>query len=185
MYLSLFKKLTFFWTDPKIEPDTWPDWSNEALMQSIELWLAPFLAGIRSFGALKKLDLKKALAAKFGYELENRLEREFPERFVVPTGSSIRIDYSTNEPELAVKVQEMFGCKSHPSICGNRIKLRVSLLSPAMRPIQITSDLPTFWHNSWNLVKKDMKGRYPKHFWPEDPANAAPTRRAKGKPREK
>lgn len=163
----------------KLSPDVWPDWSDEALLHLLDDWLKPFLAGIRSFDALKKLELKTVLNTALGYELSSRLEREFPERFTVPTGSNIRIDYSTDEPELPVRVQEMFGCAVHPAIGGGRIKLRVRLLSPAMRPIQITSDLPAFWHGSWELVKKDMKGRYPKHYWPDNPAEADPTRRAK------
>ena len=163
----------------KLEPGVWSDWSDDALLHSLDAWLAPFLHGIRSFDALKKLDLKTVLNTALGYELSSRLEREFPERFTVPSGSRIRIDYSTEEPELPVRVQEMFGCAVHPTICGKRIKLRVRLLSPAMRPIQITSDLPAFWHGSWELVKKEMKGRYPKHYWPDNPAETAPTSRAK------
>ncbi len=163
----------------KMAPDIWPDWSDETLLHSLDAWLKPFLAGIRSFDTLKKLDLKTVLNTALGYELSSRLEREFPERFTVPTGSRIHIDYSTDEPELPVRVQEMFGCAVHPAIGGGRIKLRVRLLSPAMRPIQITSDLPTFWHGSWELVKKEMKGRYPKHHWPDNPAEADPTRKAK------
>ena len=163
----------------KLAPDLWPDWSDETMLHSLDVWLKPFLAGIRSFDALKKLDLKTVLNTALGYELSSRLEREFPAYFTVPTGSRIRIDYSTDEPELPVRVQEMFGCAVHPSIGGGRIKLRVRLLSPAMRPIQITSDLPAFWHGSWELVKKEMKGRYPKHHWPDNPAEADPTRKAK------
>ena len=163
----------------KLFPDIWPDWADESMLHSLDAWLKPFLAGIRSFDALRKLDLKTVLNTALGYELSSRLEREFPERFTVPTGSRVRIDYSTDEPELPVRVQEMFGCAVHPSIGGGRIKLRVRLLSPAMRPIQITSDLPAFWHGSWELVKKEMKGRYPKHHWPDNPAEADPTCRAK------
>ncbi len=163
----------------KMDPGVWPDWSDEALMRSLDVWLMPFLHGIRSFDALKKIDLKTVLNTALGYELSSRLEREFPERFTVPSGSRIRIDYSTEEPELPVRVQEMFGCSVHPAIAGKRVKLRVRLLSPAMRPIQITSDLPAFWHGSWELVKKEMKGRYPKHYWPDNPAETDPTCRAK------
>ncbi len=163
----------------KLFPDIWPDWADESMLHSLDAWLKPFLAGIRSFDALRKLDLKTVLNTALGYELSSRLEREFPERFTVPTGSRVRIDYSTDEPELPVRVQEMFGCAVHPSIGGGRIKLRVRLLSPAMRPIQITSDLPAFWHGSWELVKKEMKGRYPKHHWPDNPAEADPTCRTK------
>ncbi len=165
----------------KLAPDIWPDWSDENLLHTLDAWLKPFLAGIRSFEMLRKLDLNTVLNTALGYELNSRLEREFPVRFTVPTGSRIRIDYSTDEPELPVRVQEMFGCTVHPAIGGGRIKLRVRLLSPAMRPIQITSDLPAFWHGSWELVKKEMKGRYPKHHWPDNPALAAPS--SKTKPR--
>jgi len=163
----------------RLEPGEWPDWSDEGLMASLEHWLAPFIDGMRSFNALSKLDLKAALRVSLGYQNEKRLEKDFPERLNVPSGSSIKIDYSGLEPELPVRVQEMFGSSSHPSIRNGKLKLRVRLLSPAMRPIQITSDLPSFWKSSWELVRKDMKGRYPKHHWPDDPANSLPTRKAK------
>ncbi|MFA7232310.1 MAG: ATP-dependent helicase C-terminal domain-containing protein, partial [Victivallaceae bacterium] len=174
--LSLRERVSFA---RRLEPEIWPDWSDTTLLNSLDGWLAPFLSGIRSFDGLKKLNLQTVLSASLNRDLTNRLEREFPERFTAPTGSKIRIDYSTETPELPVRVQEMFGCAVHPVIGGGRVKLRIRLLSPAMRPIQITSDLPAFWHGSWELVKKEMKGRYPKHLWPDNPADTAPTRRAK------
>lgn len=163
----------------RLASENWPDWTDEGLMETLEDWLAPFLSNIRSMDALKKLDMQQVLSTALGYELDNKLKKEFPERFTAETGSSIRIDYSGTEPEMPVKVQEMFGCSKHPSINNGKIKLRVRLLSPAMRPVQVTSDLPTFWKTSWELVKKDMKGRYPKHYWPDNPAEADPTRGTK------
>lgn len=160
-------------------PDIWPDFSDDALLASLEEWLAPFLNGIRSLDALKKLDIKTVLLSALDYQLKRRLDREYPEFFETPAGSHLRIDYSAEEPELSVRVQELFGCREHPSLCDGRLKVKLKLLSPAMRPIQITSDLPAFWSGSWELVKKEMKGRYPKHFWPDDPANSPPTRRTR------
>ncbi|OGV34795.1 MAG: ATP-dependent helicase HrpB [Lentisphaerae bacterium GWF2_45_14] len=157
----------------------WPDWSDNALLASLEDWLAPFFDGIRSLDALKKLDLKAVLSSSLGYEAKRKLDREYPESFETPAGSKIRIDYSGEEPELPVRVQEMFGCNIHPALRGGLLKIRVKLLSPAMRPVQTTSDLPSFWRGSWELVKKEMKGRYPRHFWPDDPANSVPTRKTR------
>lgn len=163
----------------KTDPETWPDWTEKGLLDTLEDWLAPFLSNIRSMDGLRKLDMPQILSAALGYALDGRLKKEFPERFSAETGSSIRIDYSGTEPEMPVKVQEMFGCSKHPAIGNGKIKLRIRLLSPAMRPVQVTSDLPSFWKSSWELVKKDMKGRYPKHYWPDNPAEADPTRGTK------
>jgi ATP-dependent helicase HrpB len=114
------------------------------------------------------------------WSLKRRLEDEAPTHFEVPTGNRHAIDYDgAGAPALHVRVQELFGLKSHPAIAGGKLPLTLHLLSPAHRPVQITRDLPGFWAGSWAAVKADMKGRYPRHFWPDDPANAAPTARAK------
>ncbi len=151
-----------------------PDaWSDDALLADLDHWLSPELSGVKTLDALKKIDLYNPLKVRLGHEKYSELERRCPEYFVTPAGSRLRIDYSGGTPRLAAKVQEFFGCKIHPFAGGK--PLVVELLSPAMRPIQITSDLPGFWNGSWELVKKEMKSRYPKHIWPDDPANAAPT----------
>jgi ATP-dependent helicase HrpB len=112
--------------------------------------------------------------------MRRRLDAEAPERFEAPTGSRIRIDYAAEGgPRIDVRVQELFGLASHPSVAGGRAPLTLALLSPAHRPVQLTKDLPGFWKGSWAAVRSEMRGRYPRHVWPEDPANAAPTTRAK------
>jgi ATP-dependent helicase HrpB len=121
-----------------------------------------------------------ALHALLPHELARRLPSEAPDRFTAPTGSELAIDYAAEAgPTISVKVQELFGLEAHPSVAAGKIPLVLSLLSPAGRPIQVTQDLPAFWRGSWADVKKEMRGRYPKHVWPDDPAKAASTRRAK------
>ena len=125
-------------------------------------------------------DLAEALRALLPWALRHRLDAEAPTHLEVPTGSRIAIDYGAEEgPVLAVRVQELFGLRQHPTIAAGRVPLVLHLLSPAQRPIQITRDLPGFWRGSWAAVRADMRGQYPKHPWPEDPLNAEPTRRAK------
>ncbi len=160
--------------------EEWPDVSREALTETIETWLMPFLAGKTSLGQISAGDLANALHALLPHDLARRLDAEAPDRFIAPTGSELAIDYSAEAgPTISVKVQELFGLSSHPSVAAGKIPLVLSLLSPAGRPIQVTRDLPAFWRGSWADVKKEMRGRYPKHVWPDDPASAAPTRRAK------
>jgi len=162
------------------EGEDWPDLSNEALAETIESWLAPFVAGKTSLHEISSADVSNALHALLGHELARRLESEAPDCFVAPTGSELVIDYAAEAgPTISVKVQELFGLSKHPSVAAGKIPLVLSLLSPAGRPIQVTRDLPAFWRGSWADVKKEMRGRYPKHVWPDDPASAAPTRRAK------
>ncbi|HRF08647.1 MAG TPA: ATP-dependent helicase HrpB [Xanthobacteraceae bacterium] len=162
------------------EGEDWPDLSNEALAETIESWIAPFVAGKTSLHEISSADVSNALHALLGHELARRLEGEAPDRFVAPTGSELAIDYAAEAgPTISVKVQELFGLSKHPSVAAGKIPLVLSLLSPAGRPIQVTRDLPAFWRGSWADVKKEMRGRYPKHVWPDDPASAAPTRRAK------
>lgn len=162
------------------EGDPWPAVDDTALLAGLEDWLAPFLGGMSKLNHLRKLDLTDVLKALLPWDLQQRLDREAPTHFQVPTGSRIPLDYNTGEtPVLPVRLQEMFGCTTHPTLAGGRVPLVVHLLSPAHRPLQVTQDLPGFWTSSYAAVKADMKGRYPKHPWPDDPQSAAPTSRAK------
>ncbi|KAB1076205.1 ATP-dependent helicase HrpB [Methylobacterium planeticum] len=162
------------------EEADWPDLSDEALTAGISAWLAPAIVGRTSLAAVTANDLAQGLQALLPWSLRSRLEAEAPTHVEVPTGSRIPVDYgSEGEPVLAVRVQELFGLDRHPVIGGGRVPLVLHLLSPASRPIQITRDLPGFWRGSWNAVRAEMRGRYPRHPWPEDPLAEAPTRRAK------
>jgi ATP-dependent helicase HrpB len=164
----------------KVEGGEWPDLSPQALAENIENWLAPFLAGKTSLNEISAGDVSNALHTLLSHDLSRRLDAEAPERFTAPTGSDLAIDYSAEAgPTISVKVQELFGLSKHPAVAGGKIPLVLSLLSPAGRPIQVTRDLPSFWRGSWADVKKEMRGRYPKHVWPDDPASAVATRRAK------
>jgi ATP-dependent helicase HrpB len=158
----------------------WPDLTDEALGGTVREWLLPFLSGKARFVDISADDLGQALDALIPWSLKRRLEDEAPTHFEALTGNRHAIDYDgAGAPALHVRVQELFGLKSHPAIAGGKLPLTLHLLSPAHRPVQITRDLPGFWAGSWAAVKADMKGRYPRHFWPDDPANAAPTARAK------
>ncbi|MGU3496380.1 ATP-dependent helicase HrpB [Xanthobacteraceae bacterium A53D] len=158
----------------------WPDLSDQALAATAREWLAPFLTGRTSLAQVSGGDLGNALHALLPYELTHRLETEAPSHFTAPTGSNLPIDYAAEGgPLLPVRVQELFGLTRHPAIAGGRVPLTLALLSPAHRPIQVTKDLPQFWAGSWREVRYEMRGRYPRHPWPEDPANAPPTNRAK------
>ena len=162
------------------EGEPWPDLSDAALAEAPEDWLAPYLEGRTSLADMSAGDLSNALHALLPYELTRRLEAEAPTHFEAPTGSRLPIDYGAEGgPAVSVRVQEMFGLAVHPAIAGGRVPLTFALLSPAHRPIQMTKDLPQFWRGSWRDVRADMRGRYPKHPWPEDPAQAPPTTRAK------
>lgn len=158
----------------------WPDLSDAALAQTITTWLAPFIVGCTRLADITADRLGTALGALLPWEPARRLDAMAPTHFEVPTGNRIPIGYDGDgAPILAVRVQELFGLRQHPSIGDGRLPLTLHLLSPAGRPLQITRDLPGFWRGSWSDVKAQMKGRYPKHPWPDDPANAAPTARAK------
>jgi ATP-dependent helicase HrpB len=158
----------------------WPDLSHEALAGSTRVWLAPFLVGKSSAAAIGADVLREALETCLPWNLRRVLEAEAPTHFQAPTGSSVAVDYAADGgPVLAIRVQELFGLKDHPSLAGGRVPLTLHLLSPAHRPIQITRDLPGFWKGSWAAVKSEMKGRYPRHVWPDDPENAQPTARVK------
>jgi ATP-dependent helicase HrpB len=158
----------------------WPDLADAALAKTVAQWLAPFLAGKTKLSEIGADDLGSALEALLPWDLKRRLDAEAPTHYEAPTGNRHAIDYETpGAPALHIRVQELFGLTQHPSIANGKLRLTLHLLSPARRPIQITRDLPGFWKGSWAAVKAEMKGRYPRHPWPEDPAAAAPTLRAK------
>src|SRR5947209_4328361 len=162
------------------EGEEWPDLSDAALAANPVETLAPFLEQRTSVAAIIPEDLDRVLSARLPWHLKRRLAEEAPTHFMTRAGSSLPIDYATEGgPTLAVRVQELYGLADHPAIAGGRVPLTLILLSPAHRPIQITRDLPGFWKGSWADVRSEMKGRYPKHLWPEDPANAVATTRAK------
>lgn len=164
----------------RAEGDEWPDLSDIALATTSTAWLAPFLEGARGLADVSETILSNALEALLPWDLRRRLDSEAPTHFETPAGSRIAVDYEAEGgPAIQVRVQELYGLKAHPELAGGRVKPVFHLLSPAHRPIQTTGDLPRFWAGAWADVKKDMKGRYPKHVWPDDPANAVPTTRAK------
>lgn len=162
------------------EASPWPDLGDAALSANAETWLAPFLTGATKLSDIDAGTLDQALNALIPWDLKRRLDADAPTHFEAPTGNRHPIDYDgPGAPALSIRVQELYGVTVHPAIAGGRLPLTLNLLSPAHRPIQITRDLPGFWTGSWSAVKADMKGRYPRHLWPDDPAAAAPTARAK------
>lgn len=165
------------------EPDSgWPDWSDDALMAGLADWLGPWLNGITRIAQVAKVDLEAALLAKLDHAQGRALAREAPTLVAVPSGSRLAIDYADPAaPVLAVRLQEMFGAADTPRIAGGRVPLTLHLLSPACRPVQVTRDLKSFWANTYAQVKADLKGRYPKHYWPDDPLQAEPTARVRPK----
>jgi len=162
----------------RAEGDPWPDVSDEALAAAAD-WLAPFLVGKAARAEIGADDLEAALKALLPYELSRRMDTEAPTHFEAPTGTRLAVDYSGSEPSISVRVQELFGLDVHPALAGGRVPLVLELLSPAHRPVQVTRDLPGFWRGSWSAVRADMRGRYPRHPWPEDPRVAEATRRVK------
>jgi ATP-dependent helicase HrpB len=160
----------------------WPDLSDDALKAQRETWLVPALLGKTSLKTFSASDLSDALQALLPWSLRARLDKEAPTHFEAPTGTQLAIDYEAEQgPTIAVRLQELFGLTDHPSIARGAIPLVLELLSPARRPVQVTRDLPGFWRGSYAAVRSDLRGRYPRHPWPEDPANAMPTRRVKPK----
>lgn len=158
---------------------SWPTVDDDALLESIEQWLSVWINGKTSFKSLSQLKLYDVLNSMLNYDQQQELDALLPLRYLVPSGSNIKLEYFEQDIVLSVKLQEMFGCKENPSVAKGCVPLKVALLSPARRPVQITSDLANFWVNSYPLVKKELAGRYPKHPWPDDPVNAVPTARAK------
>jgi ATP-dependent helicase HrpB len=161
-----------------------PDFSDTGLMDTLSSWLGPFLTGIRSTRDLRRVEPAGALMALLSWENRQQIEAMAPSHIVVPSGSRIPLSYTDgsqilSSPVLAVRLQEMFGETRTPAVAGGRIPVTLHLLSPAGRPVQVTQDLESFWKNTYQSVKKDLMGRYPKHFWPENPLTAEPTRRTK------
>ena len=158
----------------------WPDLSDAALATGAEEWLAGALAGRTALAALPADEFAAALGELLPWPLRRRLDAEAPVYFEAPTGTRVAIDYASDGgPKIAIRVQELFGLDRHPAIAGGKVPLAIELLSPAQRPVQTTRDLPGFWRGSYAAVRAEMRGRYPKHPWPDDPIAAAPTRRAK------
>jgi ATP-dependent helicase HrpB len=177
--LQLRERVAFLRRAEADDP-AWPDLSDSGLAQEPELWLAPHLEGRASLAAITPADLDAVLATALPWELKRRLEAEAPTHFTAPTGSTLAVDYAAEAgPTISVRVQELYGLARHPALAAGRVPLVLELLSPAHRPIQVTRDLPGFWRGSWAAVKAEMKGRYPRHLWPDDPAAAQPTTRAK------
>ena len=154
-----------------------PDMSDTALLETLEVWLTPYITGVKTDAQWKSFDIHSALQAQLTYEQTQLLAQHAPAHFTTPLGRQIPIDYAGNDPEISLRIQEMFGQRTHPQVAGK--PLRVTLLSPAQRPVQTTMDIPAFWDTSYSDVRKDMRGRYPRHPWPEDPREADPTLRTK------
>jgi ATP-dependent helicase HrpB len=164
----------------KAEGDSWPDLSDDGLIARRDDWLVPALYDKIALKDISAGDLSDALMALLPWEMRARLDREAPTHFEAPTGTVLAIDYEAEQgPTIAVRLQELFGLNTHPSIAAGKVPLVLELLSPAQRPVQVTRDLPGFWRGSYAAVRSDLRGRYPRHPWPEDPANALPTRRVK------
>jgi ATP-dependent helicase HrpB len=164
----------------KAEGDSWPDLSDDGLIARRDDWLVPALYDKIALKDISTGDLSDALMALLPWEMRARLDREAPTHFEAPTGSVLAIDYEAEQgPTIAVRLQELFGLNTHPSVAAGKVPLVLELLSPAQRPVQVTRDLPGFWRGSYSAVRSDLRGRYPRHPWPEDPANALPTRRVK------
>ena len=164
----------------RAEGEEWPDLSDAGLAGRVDDWLMPALVGKTALTQLASDDLGTALTGLLPYTLRRRLDAEAPTHFEAPSGSRVPIDYEAEEgPKLAIRVQELFGLARHPAIAGGRVPLVIELLSPAHRPVQVTRDLPGFWRGSYAAVRTEMRGRYPRHPWPDDPVSAPATRRAK------
>ena len=162
----------------------WPDLSDAALIAALDDWLAPFLDGVSRRDHLGRVDLAAALATLVPWDLQRRLDRLAPTHVEVPSGSRVPIDYSNPaEPTLSVRLQEMFGLTDTPRLAGGKVPITIHLLSPARRPVQVTRDLASFWATGYKAVKAELKGRYPRHHWPDDPLIAQPTARVRPRQR--
>ncbi len=162
------------------EGEPWPDLSDAALAAAPDTWLVPALYDKTALKEFSSADMSEALMALLPWDLRARLDREAPTHFEAPTGTILPIDYEAEQgPTIAVRLQELFGLTAHPSVAKGKVPLVLELLSPAHRPVQVTRDLPGFWKGSYQDVRSDLRGRYPRHPWPEDPAGALPTRRVK------
>ena len=173
------ERLAFARAQDAASSSDWPDASDEALLNSLETWLAPWLNGITRRKQLDGIELKTAFDSLLDWSGWQRLDQFAPTHVTVPSGSRIRVDYATGMPKLSVRLQEVFGLMDSPRIADGRVSVTIELLSPAQRPIQLTRDLASFWKRGYTEVRKELKGRYPKHYWPEDPENAVATRRVR------
>jgi len=163
----------------RLAPQEWPDLGDDALMTGLQDWLSPWLDGMSRLAHLKRLDLHAVLLTQLSWQQQRRLDELAPTHVSVPSGSRLRVDYSQETPVLAVRLQEMFGLTDTPCIAAGRVPLLLHLLSPARRPVQITRDLAAFWSGAYHEVKKELKGRYPKHHWPDEPLQAEATSRTR------
>ncbi|NVK24547.1 MAG: hypothetical protein HWE10_06445, partial [Gammaproteobacteria bacterium] len=164
----------------QFEPNhDWPIWDKQQLLTSVVDWLPPYLSDIRNLKQLKAINIAKILFDSLDWNLQQTLVALCPETYQTPAGSQRKINYLSNEPKLSVKLQEMFGEPTTPTICNGKVLLTLELLSPAQRPLQLTKDLANFWQNAYQEVKKEMKGRYPKHPWPDDPTTFVATNKTK------
>ncbi len=159
--------------------DPWPDMSDDELLSGLDDWLVPFLSGEPNLKSITGKVIEQGLTSLIPFEFSRRINEFAPEKWRAPSGNHFTVRYNSPEPVVAVRVQELYGADRHPAIAGGSVPLKLELLSPANRPIQTTLDLPGFWRGSWSDVRKDMKSRYPKHVWPENPQHAEPTTRAK------
>jgi ATP-dependent helicase HrpB len=163
----------------RLNPD-WPDVSDDTLAATAEEWLAPYLSGVRKRSDLQALSLYNILESLLTWPQQQELNAEAPTHLLVPSGSKIQIHYDGPQaPYAAVRLQEVFGMMETPRIGFGRVPITLHLLSPASRPVQVTSDLRSFWEHTYFEVKKDLKGRYPKHYWPDDPLQATATRKVR------
>jgi ATP-dependent helicase HrpB len=164
----------------KSAENDWPAVSDEDLAACLDAWLAPWLDGVTRRDHLSRISVSETLRALLKWDQQKRLDELAPSHLEVPTGSRIRIDYlDESAPVVSVRLQEVFGLQETPRIGGGRVPITFKLLSPAQRPVQVTRDLAGFWRGSYADVRKDMRGRYPKHYWPENPLEAEPTRGAR------
>ena len=157
--------------------DGWPDWSDRALVSTLDEWLRPYLGRASGRADLDRIDVTTLLRNQLQWPQGGELDTLAPASWTLPSGRDITIDYTADRPTVSVRVQDVFGVKQHPTVAGGHVPLTLALLSPADRPIQVTADLPGFWAGTWADVRKDLAGRYPKHRWPTDPANESPGRR--------
>jgi ATP-dependent helicase HrpB len=163
----------------RLDPERWPDVSDDALLADAERRIAPLLVGARRARDLRRVDVREVLLAGLDWHRREAIDELAPERLAVPSGNRHRVDYTGDPPVLAVKLQELFGSTETPAVGGGRVPVVLHLLSPAGRPLQVTQDLASFWAGAYAQVRADMRGRYPKHPWPEDPAAAVPTARTR------
>lgn len=166
----------------KFFPEQYKPISMQVLIDSLDTWLAPYLSDIKKLEQLKKFNYLEALKNVFDWQMQTSLNDILPLRMSVPSGSNVRIEYQLDGPaKLAVRMQEVFGLATTPMLAHGKLPLLMELLSPAKRPLQLTQDLATFWQGSYKEIQKEMKGRYPRHFWPDEPATAKATNRIKSK----